>query len=295
MLLGAGQVAAHERRSAAAEPSRLELARALEHGEGVARDPVRARAVYCDAARDGDVEAMHALGWMYANGRGGARDDGIAGTLFAMAASRGHVQAGNMMRLLGGRRGEVPACLLPPPADRGRRLAGRDEWRVEEYLARLPAVQQPHARLVASLAGEYGVAPRLALAIAQAESDFDPTAVSLRNAVGLMQLIAVTAERFGVTDIDDPEQNVRGGLAYLRWLLAYFRGQVTLAVAAYNAGEGAVDRFRGVPPYPETRRYVNKVRARFPFDRHAYDETAAPGAASFVVAGQALAGAGSEP
>ena len=275
LSLAAGGACAHERTADVAAPSMLEQARALEHGEGVARDPLQARALYCDAARKGDVEAMHALGWMYANGRGGARDDSIAGTLFAMAAFRGHVQAGNMLRLMGGHRGEVPECLLPPPSERKRVLADRDDWRQDDYIARLNVAQRPHAMLVARLASEYGVAPRLALAIARAESAFDATAVSARNAVGLMQLMAETAARFGVTDIHDPEQNVRGGLAYLRWLLAYYRGQATLAIAAYNAGEGAVDRFRGVPPYPETRQYVRKVRSRYPFAQHDFDEAAA--------------------
>jgi soluble lytic murein transglycosylase-like protein len=78
-----------------------------------------------------------------------------------------------------------------------------------------------------------------------------------------MQLIPATARRFRVNDILDPAQNIRGGMAYLRWLLAYFQGNVPLAVAAYNAGEGAVDRYRGVPPYAETRAYVIKVMALF--------------------------------
>ena len=192
----------------------------------------------------------------------------------------------------GGHRGEVPECLLPPPGERKRQFADRDEWRVDDYVARLHAMQRPHARLVARLADEYGIAPRLALAIARAESDFDPAAVSDRNAVGLMQLMADTAERFGVADIHDPEQNVRGGLAYLRWLLAYYRGRVALAVAAYNAGEGAVDRYRGVPPYPETRRYVDKVGARYPFAHHPFDEAGSLGRSPVSVVEPALAAAG---
>ena len=76
-----------------------------------------------------------------------------------------------------------------------------------------------------------------------------------------MQLIPETAERFRVKDPFDPKQNLRGGLAYLRWLLAYFQGDLTLVAAAYNAGEGAVERHRGVPPYAETRGYVVRVLA----------------------------------
>ena len=78
-----------------------------------------------------------------------------------------------------------------------------------------------------------------------------------------MQLIPGTASRFKVRNAFDPTENVHGGLAYLRWLLAYYRGQVTLVAAAYNAGENAVDRHRGVPPYAETREYVRRIQRYF--------------------------------
>ena len=80
-----------------------------------------------------------------------------------------------------------------------------------------------------------------------------------------------TAARFNVTRPFDPVQNVRGGLAYLRWLLAYFQGNVTLVAAAYNAGEGAVNRHHGVPPYPETRAYVKRIMQFFGRNEHPYD------------------------
>jgi soluble lytic murein transglycosylase-like protein len=101
----------------------------------------------------------------------------------------------------------------------------------------------------------------LVIAVIQVESNFDPNALSPKNAQGLMQLIPETAERFGVKDVWDPEQNLRGGMAYLRWLLDYFRGDVRLALAGYNAGEGAVERHQGVPPFDETQDYVRKVTA----------------------------------
>lgn len=83
-----------------------------------------------------------------------------------------------------------------------------------------------------------------------------------------MQLIPETATRFGVSDAFDPVQNLRGGMGYLRWLLQRFDGDVTLAVAAYNAGEGKVQQYGGVPPYPETQQYVEKIRYRYDRRHH---------------------------
>jgi len=86
-----------------------------------------------------------------------------------------------------------------------------------------------------------------------------------------MQLIPETSARFNVKKPYDPIQNIRGGLAYLRWLLAYFRGDVALVAAAYNAGEGAVNRYRGVPPYAETRAYVKHIMQFFKNPQHPFD------------------------
>jgi soluble lytic murein transglycosylase-like protein len=113
--------------------------------------------------------------------------------------------------------------------------------------------------LVEKIASEYRVSPALALAVIEAESGFDVAALSARNAKGLMQLTPETALRFNVRKPYDAAQNIRGGIAYLRWLLAYFEGDVSLVAAAYNAGEGTVDRYRGVPPYVETRGYVARI------------------------------------
>ena len=117
------------------------------------------------------------------------------------------------------------------------------------------------------------MSPSLALAIIRAESNFDPNARSPKNAQGLMQLIPETSARFNVKKPFDPVQNVRGGLAYLRWLLAYFKGNVTLVAAAYNAGEGAVDKYLGIPPYAETRAYVQRIKRYFRRDSHPFDST----------------------
>ncbi|RTL38276.1 MAG: lytic transglycosylase domain-containing protein, partial [Rhodocyclaceae bacterium] len=121
------------------------------------------------------------------------------------------------------------------------------------------------------LAPRFSIEPRLALAIATTESNFDPNATSPKNAMGVMQLIPETASRFNVKDTFDPVQNIKGGLAYLRWLLAYYRGNVALAVAGYNAGEGAVDRYRGVPPFKETQNYVKRILEFFPRTEHPFD------------------------
>ena len=135
-------------------------------------------------------------------------------------------------------------------------------------------------------ARKYKLDPRLVLAVMSTESAFNPNARSDRNAFGLMQIIPETAERFGVTDIMDPVQNIRGGMAYLRWLLNYYRGDVSLVLAAYNAGEGAVDRYNGVPPYAETLAYVQRIRAAYPFDFHPYDPSATASSSMFKEKGK---------
>jgi soluble lytic murein transglycosylase-like protein len=105
----------------------------------------------------------------------------------------------------------------------------------------------------------YQIPEALVRAVIRVESDFDPRAVSPANARGLMQMIPETAERMLVTDVFDPRQNIFGGVRYLRVLANTFNGDLALTVAAYNAGEGAVIRYGGIPPYPETQEYVGKV------------------------------------
>jgi soluble lytic murein transglycosylase-like protein len=106
----------------------------------------------------------------------------------------------------------------------------------------------------------FGVDEALVRAIMHAESWFVPTAQSHAGAQGLMQLMPATQERFGVSDPFDPVENISGGVAYLAELLKRFENDWELAVAAYNAGEGAVDRYDGVPPFSETREYLRRVR-----------------------------------
>jgi TPR repeat protein len=245
------------------------VARALahEHGEGVPKDFLKAAFFYCEAARRGDAEGQYGLGWMYANGRGLPHDDGLAASLFALAAVQGHEHAQRMERFVGDATDRLPDCMQPPtmPAPVLVFDDGADTFTA------LPAYKQKFAELVRTLAPKYDVSPRLALAIVAVESNFEPYARSPKDARGLMQLIPDTASRFNVKNAYDPHQNVRGGLSYLRWLLAYYRGQVELAAAAYNAGEGAVDRHGGVPPYAETRDYVKKIRRLYGANEHPYN------------------------
>jgi soluble lytic murein transglycosylase-like protein len=112
---------------------------------------------------------------------------------------------------------------------------------------------------ISAAAREFGVEEAVVRAIIHAESAYNPTALSRAGAQGLMQLMPPTARRFGVTDSYDAAQNIRGGVQYLSWLLKRFNGNLTLAAAGYNAGEGAVDRHGGVPPYSETQYYVKRV------------------------------------
>jgi soluble lytic murein transglycosylase-like protein len=112
---------------------------------------------------------------------------------------------------------------------------------------------------VARYAKTYRLSPALLMAVIKAESGFNPTAISRAGAVGLMQLIPETAIRHGVRHLYDTQENIAGGAKHLRYLLDRFHGNIRLALAAYNAGERKVDRYRQVPPFKETRSYVKKV------------------------------------
>ena len=269
-----GIAAAHEAFAAEAQATPegissdiVAQALAYEHGEGVPKDQLQAAALYCEAARRGDAEAQFLLGWMYANGRGVSRDDGAAASLFALAASSGHVYAKKTLQFLGDERDRLPECMQAPAQPPSVTARSSDE----EMLRNLPPRKQKIAELIFALAPTYNIDPRLAFAVVSIESNFEPTARSPKEARGLMQLIPGTAARFNVKKPFDIAENLRGGLTYLRWLLAYYKGKVALAVAAYNAGEKAVDRYRGVPPYRETRSYVYKVLELFGGDDHPYD------------------------
>jgi len=219
-----------------------------EVGVGVDRDVLKATRLYCKAAIRGDAEAEYRLGQIYAFGRGFANERETAVAWFQAAAEAGHAKARVVLAALG-----VDGEPRPRPTCPG-----------SEAVRAVPARAAPDAidRLVRQLAPVYGLDPALVLAVVEAESGFDPRARSAKDAQGLMQLIPATAQRFGVRDVWDPEENLRGGMAYLRWLLERFDGDLELALAGYNAGEGAVERHGGIPPYRETRDYVARVVGR---------------------------------
>jgi len=121
------------------------------------------------------------------------------------------------------------------------------------------AVTGDFASLINQAAQKYNVNPGLVQAVVKAESNFNPSAVSSAGAQGLMQLMPSTAAGLGVTNALDPAQNIEGGVKFLSQLLTHYNGNVSLAVAAYNAGPGAVDKYNGVPPYAETQTYVSRV------------------------------------
>ncbi|WP_344846672.1 lytic transglycosylase domain-containing protein, partial [Celeribacter arenosi] len=156
-------------------------------------------------------------------------------------------------------------------------LAGAGPERFGAALAALTldqaaSIRSPSFQQVTEIARKYGkdllvhsigskVSPALALAVISVESAGEFDAVSGAGAQGLMQLIPDTAARFGVSDATNPSENIRGGIAYLDWLISEFNGDVALALAGYNAGENAVKKYNGPPPYAETRAYVPKVLA----------------------------------
>ena len=121
----------------------------------------------------------------------------------------------------------------------------------------------PFANFIADSARVHGVAPELVASVIAVESNFNPNAVSWRSARGLMQLMPETAARFGVTRIFDPQQNIEAGTRYLKELLLRYKGDLSLTLAAYNAGPDRVEQYRSIPPYPETRDYVRRVTEKF--------------------------------
>jgi len=150
------------------------------------------------------------------------------------------------------------------PTDRRFRIFMRDiqkdrRLRTNFGFGKLSRNPDEFDAIITSCAREFGVDKSLVKAVIHAESGYNPNAVSRKGATGLMQLMPSTAQGLKVTDSFNPEDNIRGGVRYLRFLLDTFKGDVSLALAAYNAGLGKVSRYGGIPPYQETRNYVSKV------------------------------------
>lgn len=119
--------------------------------------------------------------------------------------------------------------------------------------------------IIQRLAAKYGVPADFVHAVIKAESNYDQFAVSDKGALGLMQLMPETAMKYGVLNVFDPEQNIEGGIKYLKDLIKQYNGDRNLVLAAYNAGQGAVEKHNGIPPYPETRNYLRKVEYNQPY------------------------------
>lgn len=119
-----------------------------------------------------------------------------------------------------------------------------------------------YSSLIRAAALRHGVDEKLVAGVIAAESNFDAKAVSRKRALGLMQLLPTTAAHYAVTNVFDPAQNIDGGTHYLKDLLAKYRGNLSLALAAYNAGPEMVDRYGGVPPFPETENYVREITSK---------------------------------
>ncbi len=234
---------------------------------------------YCKQAKYGDADAQFALGWMYANGKGVAADETIAAQLFTMAAEQGHRSAQESLTRLSNVTPSTTllACLQPDPPptlaiNTDIDSAESEKKEISEKTAALFYSQRHIMKIVNKIAPRYDIDANLAMTFIAVESGFNVHATSPKNAQGLMQLIPETAQRFGVKDPYKAEDNIKGGLAYLQWLLAYYKGDLNLVAAAYNAGEGAVDKYKGVPPYAETQMYVKKIARLYNNTSHPYKE-----------------------
>ena len=256
-------------------PALIALATLYERGESVERDFQKSNALWCKAAARGNADAMLKMGQIYGSGRDVLRNEGVASLLINKAAELGNERAKEILPLISRGVGAVmPACITEA-------IAAPTEAAFDPQS--VPPVRREVAQLVQQWAPKYSIDPALVMALISTESNFNPRAVSPKNAQGLMQLIPATAERFGVKKPFDVVESLKGGLSYLRWLMAYFKGDVALVLAAYNAGEQAVDRYRGIPPFRETQDYVKHITSVYKKASHPYlTELVAPSAVTLT-------------
>lgn len=255
--------------------------RLLEDGKRLAKRAAsgqqlwQAAVKFCEAARQGSTEAQYQLAMLYSFGQGVPQSPALAAALFSQAAEQGHYESQKMLEMVPLSSAELPKCVLAegnmPEKAKYRVFAYHfDSSDIETRINRLPANKRWLIDLVKTMSPWYKIDPRLALSIISVESNFEPSALSPKNAMGLMQIIPATAERFNVKDAFDVSQNIKAGLSYLRWLLTRYNGNIALTAAGYNAGEGAVDRYQGVPPYPETQQYVQRVLSLYRNANHSF-------------------------
>ena len=240
--------------------AQLELAIAYEHGEGISKDPQKAVNWYCRAALKGSADAQRNLAWMFLNARGVPKDEAVAVRWFSAAAKSGDDFSKNILSRLDTelKTSKTICDISTIPIWETRQCRGQCRKIVKQ---------------ASEIAQGYNIEPRLVLAIIQQESRFNARARSHKGAIGLMQLLPETASRFGVSNIYNPEQNIKGGVRYLSWLLNEYRGDVALALAGYNAGEKAVDRYKGIPPYKETQNYVKRILKIYGKKYHPYEKS----------------------
>lgn len=237
----------------------------------------QAAVIYCEASRLGSTEAQYRLGMLYAFGKGVPANRAFAASLFSMASHQGHRKAFDMLETVNFKSQVLPACVTSNvlPEKRPTPVLGpaAHTVQIDRYLDSLPRSKSWIIDLTNKIANWYDIDPKFVLSIITVESAFETKAKSNKTAMGLMQLIPATAERFNVKNAYDASQNIKGGIRYLKWLLSYYRGNVELVTAAYNAGEEAVDRYFGIPPYPETREYVKRLKKLYQRSTHPYDKT----------------------
>jgi soluble lytic murein transglycosylase-like protein len=228
--------------------------------------------LYCRAARLGHAGAQFRLGEIYSRRLAGKQDEVLAAAWLLQAAAGKSSSAKQMLTrwdLSGTVFPTSPECVLSDamvartlpravPVTAAAAKPAEAKPAKPKLVNRNPR-REEIALMVQQLAPTYRLDPELVLAVIEVESNFNPRALSPKQAQGLMQLIPATAKRFGVADPYDPHQNLQGGMAYLRWLLDHFNGDLKLALAGYNAGEGAVARHGGVPPFKETQNYVRRI------------------------------------